>query len=112
MTATVREFLETYPLHQRLENIASVWWNGEWPEEVSAPCRVCGMRRPYQIWSSKVADFGPGWGVYMLNGTCDVCCTARVLFWIEVNPREGWMQKAGQLPPPPLPRTKESLALR
>ncbi len=46
----------------------------------------------------------------MLTGTCEECCTDRVLFWIEVNPREGWMEKAGQIPAPPLPRVKWSVA--
>jgi hypothetical protein len=110
MAATVREFLETYQLHQRLQNIASAWSNGEWPAQVTASCRVCGGRRPYQVWSNKVAGVGPGWGVYMLTGTCEECCTDRVLFWIEVNPREGWMEKAGQIPALPLPRVKWSVA--
>jgi hypothetical protein len=110
VAATVREFLETYPLHQRLDNIVSVWWNEEWPAEVSAPCRVCGVHRPHEMSASKVSDVAPGWGVYMLTGTCEICFRGRVHFWIEVNPRAGWMQKAGQLPAPPLRRVKVNVA--
>jgi hypothetical protein len=102
--------LETFPLHQKLQSPASEYWHGDWPDEVDALCRRCGDKRAYWIWPSRLASFTKDWGVYMLSGTCASCCTTKLLFWVEVNPREGWMQKAGQLPAPPLPRTKASLA--
>ena len=34
----------------------------------------------------------------MINGTCEHCGNDGVMFWVEVNQREGWMRKAGQLP--------------
>jgi hypothetical protein len=98
--ATVREFLETYPLHEKLRAPETEPWRGAWPDEVHAHCLECRAIRPFWIWPSRVATFSAEWGVYMLTGTCDTCCTTRLLYWIEVNPREGWMQKAGQLPPP------------
>jgi len=103
MATSVREFLETYPLHERLHTAFSAGWDGDWPEEVEAPCHVCGASRSYQIWPSKVAGFTAERGVYMLSGTCEHCCTAGLLYWVEVNAREGWMQKAGQLPAPGSP---------
>jgi len=39
-------------------------------------------------------------GVYMLAGTCEDCGSSGLLFWVELNEREGWIQKAGQLPAP------------
>jgi hypothetical protein len=47
-----------------------------------------------------VAGLGREWGVYMLSGTCQNCGTNGLLYWVEVNEREGWIQKAGQLPAP------------
>ncbi|HEV8263514.1 MAG TPA: hypothetical protein VGQ06_01085 [Gemmatimonadales bacterium] len=100
MTTSVREFLETYPLHEKLQSRAAELWRGDWPDVVDAHCLTCRAIRPYWIWPSRVASFTSEWGVYMLTGTCETCCTTRLLYWVEVNPREGWMQKAGQLPPP------------
>lgn len=106
MATTVREFLETYPLHEKL---AAQPWRGEWPEAVDAHCIACRAIRPFWMWPSRVATFTDEWGVYMLSGTCETCCTTRLLYWVEVNPREGWMRKAGQLPAPEVSRSKVSI---
>ena len=100
MAASVKEFLESYPVHERLYTQAVVWWNGQWPEVVEGHCRLCDATRSYSIWPSKVAGFTPEWGVYMLSGACAKCGSGGLLFWIEVNQREGWIQKAGQVPAP------------
>jgi len=94
----VREFLESYDLYTRFQPHKSVWWNGDWPQVVEVLCRACGAKRSHRVWPSKVAGFTLEWGVYMLHGACEHCGTDGVIFWVEVNQREGWMQKAGQLP--------------
>ncbi|HEX9282899.1 MAG TPA: hypothetical protein VF882_03860 [Gemmatimonadales bacterium] len=102
MATSVREFLESYAVHEKLYTPVAAKWHGEWPEVVEGHCRVCDATRSYSIWPSKVAGFAPEWGVYMLSGACESCGTAGLLFWVEVNQREGWIQKAGQLPAPAL----------
>jgi len=98
MKTGVKEFLETYELYKRFHPRTGAWWNGEWPEAVDVFCHVCGETGSHTIWPSKVAGVTPEWGVYMIDGMCQRCSRDSVMFWVEVNLREGWMQKAGQLP--------------
>jgi hypothetical protein len=99
MGASVKEFLETYDLYQKFTPGNGVGWDGEWPAAADAPCPTCGEKRPHSLWPSKVAGgFTREWGVYMIYGTCARCSSNRMMFWVEVDQREGWMQKAGQLP--------------
>jgi hypothetical protein len=110
MSATIREFLETYPLYKKfsIQTMPKLgWrgdgWRGDWPEVVSACCPVCRASRAFRMWPSKQTGFTPGWGVYMLSGTCESCGRNGLILWVDVNEHEGWMQKAGQLPGPALP---------
>lgn len=98
MATNIKEFLESFGLYERYSPRDGVWWNGEWPDVVVVPCRTCGERRPHTMFASKVAGFSHAWGVYMINGSCAHCASDGLMFWVEVNHREGWMQKAGQLP--------------
>lgn len=98
MTTTIREFLETYRLYQRFAPGGKTWWKGEWPEAVDLRCHTCGAQQLHRIWPTKVAGFTLEWGVYMIHGTCEACGQDGVMLWVEVNLREGWMRKAGQLP--------------
>jgi hypothetical protein len=100
MVPSVREFLETHALHERLSAPSRVGWNGQWPDEVAGHCRMCDAKRTHRLWPTKVAGLTREWGVYMLSGTCEKCGSSGLLFWVEVNEREGWIQKAGQLPAP------------
>ena len=95
---TLTEFLEPYGLYQRFSPGKSVGISGDWPTLVDVRCETCGDKRFHRIWPSKVAGFTLEWGVYMIHGTCDCCGSGGVMFWVEVNQREGWMRKAGQLP--------------
>ena len=106
MSATIREFLETYPLYKKfsIETMPTLRWRGDWPEVVSACCKVCRANRAFRMWPSKQTGFGPDWGVYMLSGACESCGRNGLIFWVDVNQHEGWMQKAGQLPGPSLPQ--------
>lgn len=98
MATNVQQFLETYHLYERFRANTGAWWNGEWPEVANAPCHTCGDNRSHRLWPTKVVGFTREWGVYMINGTCEHCGNDGVMFWVEVNQREGWMRKAGQLP--------------
>ena len=106
MASSVREFLENHALHERASTTvlspSKVGWNGQWPERVEGQCRVCNARRSHRLWPSKVAGVSREWGVYMLSGTCESCGSSGLVFWVELNEREGWIQKAGQLPAPAL----------
>ncbi len=98
MATSVKEFLETYPLYQTFRpGAALAWWNGDWPDVVNMRCRTCG-EGSHRIWPTKLVGFTLEWGVFMISGTCERCGTDRVMFWVEVNQRDGWMRKAGQLP--------------
>lgn len=98
MATTISEFLETYELYDTFRPGNSAWWNGEWPDMVDVRCHTCGGKQTHRIWPSKVAGLTFEWGVYMIHGTCERCAADDVMFWVEVNQREGWMRKAGQLP--------------
>lgn len=98
MATSITDFLETYGLYERYRPEDGIWWNGQWPDVVTLRCRACDERRPHMIFGSKVAGFTPAWGVYMINGSCMTCASDGLMLWVEVNHREGWMQKAGQLP--------------
>jgi len=100
MATSVREFLETHALHERVPTPSRVGWNGQWPEIVEGHCHLCATKRPHRMWPSKLAGLARQWGVYMLSGTCEICGSNGLLFWVELNEREGWIQKAGQLPAP------------
>jgi hypothetical protein len=110
MVPSVREFLETHALHERLSAPSRVGWNGQWPDEVAGHCRMCDAKRTHRLWPTKVAGLTREWGVYMLSGTCEKCGSSGLLFWVEVNEREGWIQKAGQLPAPALAGHEASAA--
>jgi hypothetical protein len=97
-TTNIKGFLETYDLYQRFLPRNGTWWNGEWPETVEVACRACRVPRVHTVFASKVAGLSTGWGVYMIQGACSTCYNDGLMFWVEVNYREGWMQKAGQLP--------------
>jgi hypothetical protein len=105
MSATIREFLETYPLYKKfsIQTLTKLGWRGDWPEVVSACCPVCRANRAFRMWPSKLTGFTPDWGVYMLSGTCERCGRNGLILWVDVNQHEGWMQKAGQLPGPAVP---------
>lgn len=96
--ATMREFLETYPLYKKLSIPTQGW--GDWPETLTAWCRVCGTERAFHVWPRKLTGFVPDGGVYMLEGTCERCARNGLILWVDVNADERWMQKAGQLPGP------------
>src|SRR5205823_12155863 len=96
--AQLRAFLETYQVYRRCPLPAAPWWNGVWPDAVRVPCPTCGEARSHGVWATKVAGLTPEWGVYMIHATCEGCAKPGRIFWVEVNQREGWMQKAGQLP--------------
>jgi hypothetical protein len=98
MARNVREFLETYDLYTRFHPHDGAWWDGDWPDVVQAQCRLCGEPRPHRMWPTRVAGFTLEWGVYMIHGACEFCGNDSLIFWVEVNQREGWMRKAGQLP--------------
>jgi hypothetical protein len=63
MSATIREFLETYPLYKKfsIETMPTLGWRGDWPEVVSACCPVCRANRAFRMWPSKLTGFTPGW---------------------------------------------------
>src|SRR5438128_12059765 len=103
MATSVREFLESHALHERLSTPFNVGWNGQWPERVEGECRVCNARRSHRLWPSKVAGVSREWGVYMVSGTCESCGSSGLLVWGELNEREGRIQKAGQVAGPALP---------
>ncbi len=105
MSATIREFLETYPLYKKfsIQTLPTLGWRGDWPEVVSACCPGCRVNRAFHMLPSKLTGFTPDWGVYMLSGICDSCGRNGFILWVDVNQHEGWMQKAGQLPGPALP---------
>jgi hypothetical protein len=98
MATNIKEFLETYGLYERFTPRHGTWWNGEWPEAVEAHCAACHERRLHTVFASKVAGLSRGWSVYMIQGACSHCFNDGLMFWVEVNHRESWMQKAGQLP--------------
>jgi hypothetical protein len=99
---SITQFLEDFPLYERYRpgngSGSGAWWNGDWPESVTVGCRRCAANSPHRIWPTKLAGFTLEWGVYMIQGTCERCGQDEVMFWVEVNQGEGWMQKAGQLP--------------
>lgn len=95
---TIQQFLETYELYQTFRPGNRDWWDGEWPEKVAVRCHRCGANQTHRIFPRRVAGQTFEWGVYMIEGTCDRCADDGVMFWVEVNQREGWMRKAGQLP--------------
>jgi len=99
MATNVQEFLESYELYERFDPHTLAWWRSNWPETVNVPCRRCGEGRTHRLWPTKVAGFTLDSGVYMIHGTCERCGNDGVMFWVEYNQREGWMRKAGQLPP-------------
>jgi hypothetical protein len=105
MSATITEFLESYPLYKKfsIPTMPKLGWRGDWPEVVSAFCPVCRANRVFRLWPSKLTGFTPDWGVYMLSGTCESCGRNGLTLWVAVNQHEGWMQKAGQLPGPAVP---------
>jgi hypothetical protein len=98
MEHTIKSFLETYELYQGFRPGNRDWWDGEWPDTVEVRCHHCGSTQTHRIWPSKVAGVGVEWGVYQIDGSCERCADDSVMFWVEVNQREGWMRKAGQLP--------------
>jgi hypothetical protein len=110
MTATIREFLEQYPLYKKLSIEPGNGWRGDWPQVVDACCQVCaGEQELFRMWPRKLTSVTPDRMVYMLNGTCYSCGRDTLVLWVEVNQSEGWMQKAGQLPEP-APRQKTRVA--
>src|SRR2546428_10923411 len=100
MATSVREFLETHALHERVSTPSTVGWNGQWPERVEGECRVCDAKRAHRIWPSKVAGVTREWGVYMLAGTGEDFGSSGLPVWVGPNARGGWIQKARQLPAP------------
>src|SRR5437899_11781701 len=100
MATSVREFLETHALHERVSTPSTVGWNGQWPERVEGECRVCNAKRAHRIWPSKVAGVTRERGVYMLAGTCGDCGSSGLVFRVELSEREGWLQQGGELRAP------------
>src|SRR2546428_9606650 len=100
MATSVREFLETHALHERVSTPSTVGWNGQWPERVEGECRVCNAKRAHRIWPSKVAGVTREWGVYMLAGTGEERGRHRPRFWGRTPERGGWAPKGTQLPAP------------
>src|SRR2546422_6783098 len=100
MATSVREFLESHALHERLSTPSKVGWNGQWPERVEGECRVCNARRAHRIWPSRVAGVTPEWGGVMLAGGCEGCGSSGLLFWGGGYKSEGGVHKAGERPPP------------
>src|SRR2546425_11168179 len=100
MAMSVREFLETHALHERVSTPSTVGWNGQWPERVEGECRVCNAKRAHRIWPSKVAGVTREWGVYMLAGAREDRGRSGLPFCVGANQRAGGVQKAGAVPSP------------
>src|SRR5438093_10794615 len=98
MATSVREFLETHALHERVSTPSTVGWNGQWPERVEGECRVCNAKRAHRIWPSKVAGVTREWGVYMLAGTREDGGSRGGRVRAASKEGGGWMRRAGQIP--------------
>src|SRR2546427_9511648 len=101
MATSVREFLESHALHERLSTPSKVGWNGQWPERVEGECRVCNARRAHRIWPSRVAGVTPGGGGGMLGGAGGGCGGSGPLVLGGGQQRRGGGPKSGQPSPPP-----------
>src|SRR2546422_11205778 len=100
MATSVREFLESHALHERLSTPSKVGWNGQWPERVEGECRVCNARRAHRIWPSRVAGGTRGGGGDQPGGAGGECGRSGRVFWGGANQRGGGGQTAGRPPPP------------
>src|SRR2546428_3319041 len=100
MATSVREFLETHALHERVSTPSTVGWNGQWPERVEGERRVCDAKRAHQIWPSKVAGVTHEWGVYMLAGPGGAWGSIGLLCWGARKRPSGPMPNGRPLPVP------------
>src|SRR3989454_10390031 len=99
MATSVREFLESHALHERLSTPSKVGWNGQWPERVEGECRVCNARRAHRIWPSRVAGVPPEGGVCMLARGGAGGGGSGPVFWVGRNNGAGGVQKSGRTAP-------------
>src|SRR5256712_11583414 len=101
MATSVREFLESHALHERLSTPSKVGWNGQWPERVEGECRVCNARRAHRIWPSRVAGGPRGGGGWALAGGGGGCGCGGPRCWGGRNECVGGVLDGAQNPPPP-----------
>jgi hypothetical protein len=100
----VREFLETAPLLKKQSLKLPGYFSSLEPEVLELECTICGKSRPHRDERPRGSGAGqptPGLssGTYSFRYSCSECRKGSYLFVVEIDVKEGWIRKFGQLPP-------------
>lgn len=107
--STVKSFIEEYPLYTKFSGELPKYERDIYPGIVMLECPTCKEVRPFHKPGHGAGVRWPGTptmeappslkgGIHPLEYDCTGCLKEKFLCWIEVNLKEKWMRKVGQIP--------------